>query len=194
MNKIRLFFVSLFLLLHSQAYAVAWEFDPAHSNVYFDIQHIFSTIRGQFNNFSGSLIFDPNNLPASKLDFEVDVNSINTNIGKRDTHLRSGDFFNAGKYPAIKFKTTRITPAGGDKYLVEGKLTVKDVTRDLALTFAYHAPKDHPAVKGQVVAGLDSRFSINRLDFHVGDGKFYEMGVVGKDVDILLSIEMVRNQ
>ena len=192
----RIINVALSLLLLGQTHVMAheWKTDPFHSGVLFEIKHIYSTVRGHFSDFTGEVFFDPDNLEKSKFDFVVRVDSINTYNGKRDNHLRSGDFFEAKKYPAMTFKSSRVSHAGGNKYILKGKMTIKDVTKDMVLEFIYWGQKENPFKKNEVVAGFDSRFSINRLDYHVGNGKFHKMGVVGKDVDILISLEVVRGK
>ena len=192
----RIIYVALSLLLLGQTHVMAheWKTDPFHSGVLFEIKHIYSTVRGHFSDFTGEVFFDPDNLEKSKFDFVVRVDSINTYNGKRDNHLRSGDFFEAKKYPAMTFKSSRVSHAGGNKYILKGKMTIKDVTKDMVLEFIYWGQKENPFKKNEVVAGFDSRFSINRLDYHVGNGKFHKMGVVGKDVDILISLEVVRGK
>jgi polyisoprenoid-binding protein YceI len=142
--------------------------------------------------FSGDVYFDPANPGKSRFDFVIKVDSVDTKQGKRDTHLRSPDFFDAAKYPLMTFKSSRVSHGGSNKYIVEGVLTIKDVSRDVALEFVYHGQKDNPLKPGEIVAGLDTRLTIDRLEYHVGDGKFYKMGVVGKDVDILLTMELLR--
>ena len=149
---------------------------------------------GQFIDFSGDIYFDPENPGKSRLDFVIKVESVDTKVGKRDTHLRSPDFFDTAKYPLITFRSSKVTDGGGNTYIVEGKLTIKDVSRDVALEFVYHGQKDNPLKPGEIVAGLDARLTIDRLAYHVGDGKFYKMGVVGKDVDILLTLELLRDR
>jgi polyisoprenoid-binding protein YceI len=122
------------------------------------------------------------------------VNSIDTKVSKRDTHLRSPDFFDAAKYPEITFKSSRVSRGGDNIYIVEGTLTIKDVSRDLALEFVYHGQKENPLKAGEIVAGLDTTLTIDRLEYHVGDGKFYKMGIVGKDIDILFTVELLREK
>ena len=78
--------------------------------------------------------------------------------------------------------------------MVEGTLTIKDVSKDITLEFTYHGEKENPLKKGEIVAGLDSMLTIDRLAYHVGDGKFYKMGVVSKDVNILVTIELLREK
>ena len=77
-------------------------------------------------------------------------------------------------------------------YIVDGTLTIKDVSKNLSLEFVYHGQKDNPLKPGETVAGLDSRLTIDRLEYNVGDGKFYKMGVVDKDVNIAFTMELLR--
>jgi polyisoprenoid-binding protein YceI len=171
-----------------------WDIDRAHSNIYFDVQHIYSTTRGVFDDFSGLVLFDPENREAGRVEFTVKVNSINTGINKRDDHLRSGDFFDAGKFPLMTFKSTGVTRVSDEKYLLEGDLTVKDVTKRVSIPFVYLGVKENPVRAGSRVAGFEADFTIDRLEYHVGSGKFYEMGVVGKDVRILVTLEVIRDK
>jgi len=178
----------------AHAAAPSWSVDKAHSNIYFGVQHIYSTVKGVFNDFTGDIRFDPDNLGDSRFDFTVQVESIDTNITKRDNHLRSGDFFDAGKYPEMTFKSAAIKHLGGNGYSVEGTLTVKDVSRTVAVPFTYFGTTPNPFDPKQLVAGFEARMTIDRLQYHVGAGKFYDMGVVGKEVDILITIEAVRDK
>ena len=194
MKKFLLIVFSLMLLGQPQAMAYEWNADSNHSGILFEIKHIYSITRGHFSDFTGEVFFDPDNLEKSKFDFVVKVDSINTNNGKRDNHLRSDDFFAARKYPVMTFKSSRVSHAGGNKYILEGKMTIKDVTKDMVLEFIYWGQKENPFKNKEMVAGFDSRFKIDRLNYHVGDGKFYKMGVVGKDVDVLITLEMIRHK
>jgi polyisoprenoid-binding protein YceI len=194
MNKIVFFLLFLFVLMPVQVLAQQWNLDPAHTNFYFEVKHTYAAVRGQFTKFSGDVYFDPANPGKSKFDFVVKVDSIDTKIGKRDTHLRSPDFFDAKRFPEMVFKSSKVTKVGGNRYIVDGKLTIKDVTKDLVLEFDYSGQKDNPLKPGELVAGLDALLTIDRLAYNVGDGKFYKMGVVGKDVDILVTLELLRDK
>ena len=194
MKKIIYFILSLFLLGQTQVMAHEWKIDPIHSGVLFEIKHIYSTVRGHFSDFSGEVIFDPDNLEKSKFDFVVNVDSIDTNNEKRDTHLRSNDFFAANKYPMMTFKSSRVSHAGGNKYILEGKMTIKDVTKDMVLEFIYWTQKENPVKKNEMVAGFDTRFNINRFDFHMENGKFYNVRTIGIDVDISMTFDLSRKK
>lgn len=178
----------------AQADAPQWKIDPAHAGVYFSINHIFSKVKGYFQDFEGQIFFDPDNLGESRAVFRVKVNSINTNNTKRDGHLQSDDFFNAKRYPEMRFESSSITHVNGTQYLVNGTMTLKDVSRKIKLPFTFFGTKPNPFDPKQEVAGFEAKMTIDRLDYNVGNGKFLEMGVVGKDVDILITIEATKNK
>ncbi len=186
----------LAVIFAGQAYSAApqWKVDPGHSGIYFGVNHIYSTVRGFFEEYEATTHFDPNNLGASSFDFSVKVKSVNTSNRKRDGHLRSGDFFDTGKYPEMTFKSTRISHKEGDQYVVEGKMTVKDVTQMVTIPFTFYGIQDNPFNPKEAVAGFEAQFTIDRLAYHVGNGKFKQMGVVGQDVDVVISMEMTRKK
>ena len=189
--------IAILLLFVGQAAQGAirsWELDKAHSNFYFGVGHIFSVVQGQFNDYSGEITFDPNNLEESHLFFEIKTASINTNMAKRDKHLQSSDFFDAKQFPVMTFNSTKITDAGDGVYEVLGNFTVKGQSHELVLPLTFAGIKKHPAVKGKEVIGLNGRVTIDRLAYKVGHGKFYDMGMVGKDVDIFVTLEALSKK
>jgi polyisoprenoid-binding protein YceI len=191
--------ITIFMLglVHVQsAFAAArtWELDSVHSAIYFSVDHIYSKVRGKFDEFSGKIDFDPANLAESSMKFVILTKSINTSIAKRDKHLQSEDFFDAAEYPEMVFESTAITSAGGAGYSVNGKLTVKGKTYDFVLPLTLAGVKDHPAEKGKLVMGLNGTFVLDRLAYSVGTGKFYELGLVGKDVEVLVTLEMLSDK
>jgi polyisoprenoid-binding protein YceI len=194
---VRMIIVFLLLLgfaAHTHAAAPQWEIDPAHAGIYFSINHIYSTTRGYFEDFKGTVMFSPDDLAGSRFDFEVDVKSINTANSKRDTHLNSKDFFDSSKYPKMSFKSTAVKHVRDNQYIVEGKMTVKDVSETVAVPFTFLGVTTHPFDKKSDVAGFEARMTVDRLAYHVGGGKFYDMGVVGKDVDVLITLEVIRKK
>ena len=198
MKKLNIFclvvLVSLLALSSVHAAVRSWEIDKAHSNFYFSIDHIYSKIRGHFNEYSGEIKFDPNNLAESKFFFKIETASIDTTIAKRDKHLQSADFFDTGKFPQMTFESEKITAAGNGVYEVLGKFTVKGVEYELLLPLTLGAAKEHPAVKGKEVVGFNGTVMIDRLAYKVGDGKLYKLGVVGKDVEIVVTIEALADK
>ena len=189
-----LFFMFCTLIVLSMAHAKApkWEFDRDHSMISFDVRHIYSITRGFFEDFSGHIFFDLNNIGESGCYFEVQVKSINTNIRKRDNHLRSDDFFAAGKYPLMTFKSELVRHVKANQYEIEGNLTVKDVTKQVVIPLTYLGTRESPFEKNRLVAGFEARFKIDRLEYNVGNGRFYQMGTIGKDVEVTISLEVLR--
>lgn len=184
-------------LLYAQgafAEARSWQIDPAHSGFYFTVDHIFSKVRGQFNAFTGSVNFDPANLADSSMNFVLEVKSIDTNIAKRDKHLQSADFFDEASFPEMRFASVSITTTGGNEYLVAGKFTVKGKSYDLTLPLVLAGIKDHPSEKGKQVAGFNGTFVMDRLAYGIGSGKFVDFGVVGRNVEVLVSFEVLSDK
>jgi polyisoprenoid-binding protein YceI len=138
-------------------------------------------------------MFFPENLTDSRSDFEVDVKSINTGNSKRDLHLNSGDFFDSKEYPKITFTSTAVKHVKDNQYVVEGKMTVKDVSKTESVPFTLLGVKAHPLDKKTEVAGFEVRMIIDRLAYHVGSGKFYDMGVLDRDVELLITMEVMRH-
>ena len=190
-----LVFICTIFLIANFAFAEAekWEIDKAHSSVYFDVRHTYATVRGQFNDFSGTLQFDPANLEVSQVTFEVNTKSINTGIPNRDNHLRSEEFFAVKKFPTMRFESTSVKQKEGNQHILQGNITIKGKTKEIAIPLTYFGTQENPLKKGQMVAGFEARFSIDRLDYQVGPGKYAEMGVIGKKVDILIAIEVLNN-
>ena len=193
MKKTTLFGVPflLLLLMTQSAYAAAreWEIDSVHSNIYFSIDHIYAKIRGDFSDFTAKINFDPADLPNSRFIFQIAVSSIDTHNSKRDKDLASERFFDAEKYPTITFASQSIKDAGNGIYEVAGKLTIKGKEHDLTLPLTLAGIKDHPAVKGKQVIGFNGKVTVDRLALGVGDETLYRMGMVGKDVNVFVSIE-----
>jgi polyisoprenoid-binding protein YceI len=171
-----------------------WSIDPAHSGVYFDVQHIYATVRGNFEKYEGNIQFDPPSVRDGRVALEVRVKSINTNHGKRDGHLLSDEFFDARNYPLMIFRSTGIEHVEGDAYILEGVLTIKDVSKRVKVPFKFFGVQQNPFNPKEEVAGFEARMTIDRLAYHVGNGKFFEMGVVGKEVNILISLEVIRKK
>lgn len=171
-----------------------WKIDPAHSGVYFRVNHIYSSVNGFFPEFEGDIKFDPANLKESKFIFKVNVKSVNTNNGKRDGHLLSDEFFAAKAYPQMSFESQSIMHQQGNQYVAQGIMKIKDVSKKIDLPFTYFGKKQNPVNAKQEVAGFEAKMTIDRLAYHVGNGKFMKMGVVGQEVDVLVSVEATHDK
>lgn len=174
------------------AAAPAWDFDPGHGSFFFDIKHIYYITRGYFEDYSGSFRFDPENLDESSIEITIKTASLTTQHEKRDRHVRSADFMDVKQFPEMRFQSSRIRHLQDNSYEMAGRLTIKDVTKEIVVPFTFFGVQDNPFNSKQLVAGFEARFTIDRLQYNVGSGKYYEMGVIGKDVDILISLEMLR--
>ena len=115
-----------------------YQIDPAHSEVGFDIRHFFAKVHGRFDDYSGTIIFDPANLAASTVEVAIRDSSIDTAQEKRDKHLRSQDFFWVEKYPALTFKSTKVIPGPDSSHFqVAGDLTIRGITKPVTLDVEY---------------------------------------------------------
>ncbi|MGD8561969.1 MAG: YceI family protein [Desulfarculaceae bacterium] len=171
--------------------ATKWEIDKPHCAIWFEVRHIFAMVPGFFEDFTGTIIFDPQDLAASRVDIKIAIASINTRIEERDAHLRTPDFFDAARFPYMTFKSNEIVHQGGNRYVAKGRLTLKKVTKQIELPFTFLGAKDHPMVGDKMVAGMEAAYVLDRLQYGVGSGKFYNLGVVGKDVAIKIHLELL---
>lgn len=194
MKRFIALFTLLVLTLPFSAFASTWSIDPDHSTAQFKVRHLMiSNVKGVFEKTSGTLNLDDKDITKSKVEVSIDIASINTNIKKRDDHLRSPDFFDAAKFPTMTFVSTRVEKAGKDKLKVTGNLTIKGVSKVVVLSV------DGPTgeVKdpwGNGRRGASATTTINRKDFGVSWNKTMDNGgmVVGEDVAIQLEVEFVK--
>lgn len=188
-----LFFVTFTIQVNAQK-APSYMIDKSHTQINFGINHFFSEVTGKFNSFTGEFNFDPNNLKGSSAYFEIDVNSIDTQEPKRDEHLQSPDFFDAKKFPKIKFKSDKIEKKGDKSYIVHGNLTIRDVTKHVMLPLEYKGEMEHPMMKGTLILGVAVETKLNRNDYGVGTGDWAATMVVGDEVRIKINMELNRKK
>jgi polyisoprenoid-binding protein YceI len=172
--------------------ATMWKIDKSHTSVNFSINHFFSSVPGKFTDFDGVIHFDPNNLKGSEADFSVAINSINTDDAKRDKHLQSKDFFDAETYSNLSFHSTTFEKKSDKEYLIHGKLTIKDVTKNVSLPLKITGEMEHPMMKGTIILGLVIDTTIDRTDYGVGTGDWAATMVVGDEVKIHIPMELNR--
>lgn len=171
---------------------IPWKIDKVHSNIKFQIRHFFTPVEGSFEDYTGDIHFNPDDLGASKINVEIPISSINTKNEKRDGHLMSPDFFNAEKYPNMSFKSSEIKKADGNNaYVALGKLTIREVTKDFKMPFKVLGVQDHPMKDDDTkLAGIKSSFTIDRTDFNVGVNDWAATTVVGDEVTVDLLLEL----
>lgn len=186
----KVFLTLVFALLSVVSFAqTAWQVDPMHSSVNFNIKHMgISFVQGRFDKFDGKAVTNGNTLDNAELSFNVDVNSINTGVEMRDKHLKSADFFDAEKFPLMTFKTSSVVKDKNNTYVFKGKLTIKDVTKEISVPVTFGGVTKNQ--QGKEVMGFQAEFKVNRLDYNI---KYDPTGAgVAKDVDVNLYFEMVK--
>ncbi len=182
------------LALPVLASAATWNIDPDHSNVGFKVRHLMvSNVKGSFEKHTGVVEINDKDITKSKVEVTIDTASINTNVQKRDEHLRSADFFDVAKYPTMTFVSKKVAKAGKDKLNVTGDLTLHGVTRQVVLNVeGVTAESKDPW--GNIRRGATASTKINRKDFGLVWNKALETGgvAVGDEVVISLEIEMIK--
>lgn len=182
------------LSLPAFAFASTWAIDPDHSNVGFKVKHLMiSNVKGSFDKYAGTVEIDDKDITKSKVEVSIDTNSINTNVQKRDDHLRSVDFFDVAKYPAMTFVSKKVARVGNDRLKVTGNLTLHGITREVVLDVE-GPTKESKDPWGNIRRGATATTKINRKDFGLLWNKALETGgvVVGEEVQITLEVEMIK--
>lgn len=166
-----------------------WSVDPVHSHVGFSVRHMMvTTVRGSFKSFRGTLDIDPDDFSRSRIEGDIDVASIDTGNADRDNHLRANDFFDAPNHPKITFVSTAITPKGDDTFIAHGDLTIRGVTKNIAIEVEFAGTSKNPY--GQTVAGISGAVTINRRDFGVNFNAVLETGGVAVSDKVKIEIEV----
>lgn len=169
-----------------------WKIDEVHTHIGFSVRHMMvSTVRGHFKQYRGTLNIDPADFTRSSFTGEIDVASIDTGNEQRDDHLRTNDFFDAPNHPKITFASTRIEAKGEGEYVMHGDLTIRGVTRPIALDVEFRGTAKNPW--GQTVTGLSAHGKVNRKDFGVSYNAILDTGgvAVGETVKLELELEAV---
>ncbi len=167
--------------------------DLSHSHAAFSVRHLMvSNVRGEFQKFSGEVSYDPANPAATTASVSLDVASINTREEKRDAHLRSADFFDAEKFPAITFKS-KSAKASGDGIAVTGDLSIHGVTHEVVLAVT-DITGEHKDPWGSTRIGGSASTKIKRSDFGMVWNSAIEAGgvLVGDEVKIQLEVELIK--
>jgi len=170
--------------------AGTWAIDSVHSEIGFTVRHMMvSKVRGRFEKFEGEIVTGDDILDT-RATLTVDLNSINTGNEDRDNDLRSSNYFEADKYPTMTYRVLDLRP-DGDRYVADGELTVKGITKPVALQVEFHGIRQDPW--GGTRAGLSATGEINRKDFGITFDMPMEGGglVVGDKIKIDLEIEAV---
>ncbi len=173
--------------------ATEWSVDKSHSAVNFAVRHFFTPVNGRFADYNANIQFDPENPANSRIDVTIPVDYINTENTRRDNHLKSEDFFNAEKWPNLRFVSNSIRRVADNQFIANGELTIRDVTKTIELPFELLGIMNHPMMENTVVAGITASTTIKRTDFGVGVGDWAATMVVGDDVEITINLELTAN-
>jgi polyisoprenoid-binding protein YceI len=163
--------------------------DASHSELTFSARHMMvSKVRGRFNQVEGTIEFADDPL-QSKVEITIAAASVDTGSADRDGHLKSADFFDVETFPSITFRSTGVKDLKGDRFTLEGDLTVRDVTRPVSFTATYNGLGTNPW--GQQVVGFEGRIELDREDFGLTWNQALETGgvLVGKVVTIDIAVE-----
>jgi polyisoprenoid-binding protein YceI len=194
MRHVRTLVLATLALASGSAFAADYTVDPAHTRVGFAISHLaVSKVRGTFGTATGTVSYDPANIPATKISAKVGIASIDTDEAKRDEHLKSPEFFDVAKFPEMSFTSKSVKNVTKDSFDVVGDLTIHGVTKEATLTVATFTQE----VKdpwGNVKVGTSAKGKINRKDFGLTWNAALETGgfVVGEDVEIELDVELTK--
>jgi len=172
---------------------MSWQIDSAHSQIQFSVRHMMiSNVRGRFENFTGVVEFNEQDLTQSKVDVQIEAASVNTREAQRDGHLKSPDFFNADKYPYLTFKSRRIEKTDATHGRVVGDLTIRDVTKEVVLNVEYAGQAKSPW--GTTSAGFSATTKINRKDWGLTWNQTLETGgvLVGDEISVNVDLEIVK--
>ncbi len=166
-----------------------WAIDASHTKIRFSVSHLMvSEVEGEFKKFTGKVTSKTEDFTDAQVEFSAEIASISTDNEDRDKHLKSDDFFNAEKFPTMTFKSVSFKKVSGNKYVLEGDLTIRDVTKRVKLDVTYNGTKQ---AWGKTVAGFKATSVINRQDFNLKWDKVIESTpVVGNDVTITINMEL----
>ena len=185
-QKIQMLAMFIVLLTTSIVFAAdTYTIDPAHTSFSFTVKHMMiSNVPGEFDKFSGQIMYSPTDLANSSANVTIDVSSINTRIDKRDAHLKSPDFFDAAQFPTITFVSTKFTSTA-----IIGNLTMKGVTKEVTIPVTISGPVK--TMMGGEAIGITGSTTINRQDYGINWNKTLDQGglAVSNDVTINISIE-----
>ncbi len=145
-----------------------YKLDPSHTDVLAQWSHFgYSNPTAHFGNAEGTLVYNAEDVSKSSVEVKLPLTGLNSFTAKFDDHLKSADFFDAGKFPAASFKSTKVESSGTNKLTVTGDLTIKDITKPVTLDVTINGGGEHPMAKVPA-AGFDATTTIKRSDFGVG--------------------------
>jgi polyisoprenoid-binding protein YceI len=165
--------------------------DKAHSEVIFTVRHLITKVRGRFDDFEGVITFSETAPEQSSVRFSIRTESVDTNVGDRDAHLRSADFFDVANHPTINFASTEVKRLNGTTWQIVGTLSIRGVDKVVVVPLTFLGWAKDPW--GNQRAGFEAEVALNRRDFGLNWNAALEAGgfLVGDEVKVNLSIQAV---
>jgi polyisoprenoid-binding protein YceI len=160
--------------------------DPASSLLRFTFEQAGANNTGRFTKYTADVTFSADNLAASKIDVSIDVAALDTGDKERDDTLKSADLFDPTKFPKARFVSSKIVAAGAGRYEAQGKLTIRNVTKDIKLPITFQTKEE----KGKQMGYLTGRYTLKRLEYGVGQGEWKSLEWVKDDVVITFSLKL----
>jgi polyisoprenoid-binding protein YceI len=182
------------LLTPAAVSASTWNINPEHSSIQFQVSYMsLVKVKGSFDTFQGVVTLDEKDPDKSVVEVAIESASINTGVAKRDEHLRTDDFFDCPKYPAIRFVSKKVAPVGKQKFKVTGDLTMLGVTKEVVLQVDGPTPEMKDPW-GNIRRGASARTRINRQDFGMTWNRVLDAGgvMIGKEVDVIMEVELIK--
>lgn len=193
MKTIQLALLLAFAFVSTSVAQTTWSFDKSHTTIGFEVTHlVITTVDGKFRDYEGTVTTKGDSFEDASIQFTADIASIDTENEKRDEHLKSDDFFNAGKYPKLVFKSTSMKKTGKNTYKLTGDMTIRDKTKRVTLDVVHNGTVKDPW--GNTKAGFKLTGSINRFDYDLKWNTLTEAGgaVVGKEVDFNINVQLKK--
>jgi len=170
-----------------------WKVDPTHSEVGFKVKHMMITnVNGSFGSFDANASTNGDDFSSAQFSFSADIDSINTGVADRDTHLKSDDFFNASEYPKLNFKSTSVESKGNGELAITGELSIRDVTKQIVLDAEFGGIVVDPY--GQTKAGLTINGKVKRSEYGLKWSAITEAGsiVVSDEIKMIAELQFVK--
>ncbi|RYG38517.1 polyisoprenoid-binding protein [bacterium] len=164
--------------------------DPMHASIYFEITHLgLSKVHGRFNAFSAKVHEDPKDLNKSTVEFSAKIDSIDTGVAPRDTHLKAPEYFDAAKFADLTFKSTKVAKAKNG-YVLTGDLTIKGNTKKITIPFKHYGPYTMKGMGDQPtrIGIIAEPITIKRTDFGIGDAKALPDGTMGVSDEVIVRL------
>lgn len=174
--------------------ATKWMIDPTHSEIQFKVKHLMiTTVTGYFRDFSAYVVTEGEDFGTAKIAFEAKTATIDTNQADRDKHLRSSDFFDAEKFPAINFESEKMEKSGDNEYILHGNLTMKGISKPIKLKVEFGGITKDPW--GNTKAGFSLSGKINRYDWNLNWNAALETGgvLVSDEVRLFCEVQVGKS-